>query len=487
MQVSTAINPQPVNSLPQSTKAPCYPMLGLVSTVVGAGLSIGFIPANPGPRGALFLPSLMMVIGLAIAPVAAAIRDPKALLRGEHLLVLAPIYWLLFDLLQGSYSMGTIQRGEVGMAFAAIGVFVSAVWISAFFRAWKAPGAIVRTVSREFSPNIYFALTVAAFVIGILKFAVACDFDPATMFYYVGQMRWAAPWVRDSLGGWDAFLDHMQYFGYLLPALTVVLARRAGWRNWRTVAAFALTLVMAMFLAQDGGRRIIGVTFGTAIVLWILTQPKIRVRHVVIVGVAAACVLAVMQLMLEYRDVGLAALTDDETSAEVYKPDSIRVDDNFYRLCQIINFIPQSHPYVYEKYVVYVLVRPIPRVFWPGKPEDPGFDLAAALGDKNVSYSSSVIGELFMSAGFFGIALGGWLYGRLSSMADQLLTETTTMGGYLVYSAMVMALFAGMRSMVELVLMNYVVLAWTLLSWLYLRFKRRRGRRYSARHEFATR
>jgi hypothetical protein len=62
----------------------------------------------------------------------------------------------------------------------------------------------------------------------------------------------------------------------------------------------------------------------------------------------------------------------------------------------------------------------------------------------------------------------------MSSLASQLLTEATTLGGYLVYSAMAMALFAGMRSMPELVLMNYMVLAWVGLSWFYIQIKRRR-------------
>src|SRR5688572_31517468 len=51
----------------------------------------------------------------------------------------------------------------------------------------------------------------------------------------------------------------------------------------------------------------------------------------------------------------------------------------------------------YHRYVVYVMVRPVPRVFWPEKPVDPGFDLPTALGVEGVSYSYSVIGELYMS------------------------------------------------------------------------------------------
>jgi oligosaccharide repeat unit polymerase len=356
---------------------------------------------------------------------------------------------------------------HIGSAFIGIGIFVTAVWVSACFRPWRVSEIIVRSVSREFTSNTYFVLSFVAFIIGMLRFAIACSFNPIEMFYWVGQNRWAAPWVRGQIGGWDAFLDHLQYFGYLLPALTAIIARRVGWYNVRTVLSSGLTLIMAIFLAQNGGRRIIGVIFGMAIILWILTQKRLRVRHILILGIALGVLLVSLQVMLEYRNVGLGALFQQKEAEAVLIQEHLRVDDNFYRMCQVIQFIPESYPYVYHKYLIYVFVRPIPRVFWPGKPIDPGFDLSSALGDKGVTYSCSVIGELYISAGFFGIALGGFLYGRLSSMVNQLLTQGRTLGAFLIYSAFSMALFSGMRSMLELVLVSYVVLAWVGLSRAY--------------------
>ena len=142
---------------------------------------------------------------------------------------------------------------------------------------------------------------------------------------------------------------------------------------------------------------------------------------------------------------------------------------------QIIQFIPQSHGYVYHKYLVYVMVRPVPRVFWPEKPVDPGFDLPAALGVEGVSFSYSVIGELYMSLGLLGIALGGWFYGRVAAMASGLLQRTTTQGALVIYSIVVMALFSGMRSILELILVSYVVLAWVGLAQLFIKLRRARA------------
>ncbi len=458
-------------------------LLGIMSTGAATIIAVLLVPDNPTTPGALFYCALVMSAGLATAPLTAAIKQPKALLRGESLVALAPIYWLLLDLLQGVYSLDYISADEVRLAFIGIGLFVSTMWIGAIRRPWRIPGIFIRSVSQEFSLNTYFGLALACFFIGMLNFAVACNFNVFEMLHYMAQERWAAPWNRGQLGGWDAFLDHLQYFGYLLPILTVVIARRAGVRSPRTLLCLAMSIVMTLFLAQSGSRRVIGVVVGMALILWILDQRQLRIKHLLLTVLAIAALLLTLQVMLEYRNVGLGALVgqtdttlDSRTEKrQLLENQHLRVDDNFYRLCQLIQLIPQSYPYVYHEYLFYVLVRPVPRVFWPGKPVDPGFDLPTALGIEGVSYSYSVIGELYMSLGLLGIALGGWFYGRVAALASGLLKRSTTQGALVIYSIVVMALFSGMRSILELILVSYVVLAWVGLSQLFIKLRRARA------------
>jgi hypothetical protein len=453
--------------------------LAILSTATATMLSILLIPEDPSTEGALFYPALVMSGGLAAAPVAAALRYPKALLRGESLLSLAPIYWLLLDLLQGVYGMQDINADEVRQAFLGIGIFVVMVWVGVIQRPWRIPQVVISSVSQEFSINTYFALAVACFFIGMLNFAVPCNFNVFEMVHYLGQDRWAAPWGRGQLGGWDAFLDHLQYFGYLLPVLTVVIVRRGGVRNARTIICIAMSIVIALFLAQSGSRRVIGVVGGMALILWVLDQRRLRIKHLLASVVAVMALLVALQFMLEYRSVGLGVLvgkSDTQSGRyekrQILEEQHLRVDDNFYRLCQIIQLIPESYGFVYHRYLIWVIVRPVPRVFWPGKPVDAGFDLPTALGVEGVSYSYSVIGELYMSLGLFGIALGGWFYGRVAAMASGLLARCTTQGALVIYSIVVMALFSGMRSILELILVSYVVLAWVGLSHLFVKLRR---------------
>src|SRR5689334_6787114 len=247
-------------------------MLAIISTIIGTTLAILLIPDDSSTEGALFYPALVMSAGLATAPLVAAVRYPKALLRGEALLALAPIYWLLLDLLQGIYPLDGIAADEIRQAFIGIGLFVVMVWIGALRRPWHTPNVLIRSVSQEFSVSMYFALALACFVLAMLNFAIPCNFNVFEMVHYLGQERWAAPWGRGQLGGWDAFLDHLQYFGYLLPVLTVVIGRRAGLRNPRTIAGVGMSVIVALFLAQSGSRRVIGVVVGMALILWVLDQ-----------------------------------------------------------------------------------------------------------------------------------------------------------------------------------------------------------------------
>src|SRR5688572_28476629 len=458
-------------------------LLAILSTSIGTILAILLVPDNPAREGAVFYSALVMSAGLATAPLTTAFRYPKTLLRGESLVALAPIYWLLLDLLQGVYALDHITAEEVRLAFIGIGLFVLMVWVGAIRRPWKLPSALIRSVSQEFSLNTYFALAIACFLIGMLNFAVACNFNVFEMVHYLGQERWAAPWGRGQLGGWDAFLDHLQYFGYLLPILTVVISRRSGLRSPRTLICIVMSIVITLFLAQSGSRRVIGVVAGMALVLWVLDQRQLRIKHLFTTIFAIVALLVALQIMLEYRNVGLGALVGNADTSlssrrektQILEVQHLRVDDNFYRLCQIIQLIPQTHPFVYHRYLVYVLVRPVPRVFWPEKPVDPGFDLPTALGVEGVSYSYSVIGELYMSLGLLGIAIGGWFYGRVAALASGLLKRATTQGALVIYSIIVMALFSGMRSILELVLVSYVVLAWLGLAQLFVKLRHARS------------
>jgi oligosaccharide repeat unit polymerase len=448
-----------------------FALLGILTAVIGTGCAVVLIPSDPIPRGALFDAAVAMTTGLIVAPIAAAFRCPQSLFRAENLVSLAPIYWLLLDLLQSAYPLEGVSPEHVKTAFLTIGVFTMAMWAGTYSRPWRFPQSILKSASLDISGDTMFRISLAAFVFGMLKFAIPTNFNFFEMFSYIGRGRWAAPWGRGQLGGWDAFQDQLQYFGYLLPAITVVVARSFGWLDIKTLFSAFLSIIMTLFLMQGGGRRIIGMIFGIALIFWVLTQQRLRMRSMILALLSVAFLLVTLQIMLKYRNAGLRVVINGEQSEPVLESDYLHVDDNFLRLSQTIALIPDYYPYLSYRYLVWVLVRPVPRVFWPGKPIDPGFDLPSVLGLKGVSLTSSVIGELYMSAGFLAVIVGGWFFGRLSRMVSQLFSRGCKSSALIIYAIMTMALFVGFRSMLELVLMNYALVAWVGLSLVYDRFK----------------
>ena len=439
--------------------------LGFATTSVALLVALALFPQDPSPRGALTIPALVLTAGILFVPALHAVRRSPRLLLAENLVAVGFVFWLLLDLIQGAYDLRDASDWAIRDAFMAIGVSAAAMWVGVGGRPWPIPRWLAEIATRPMDTKTVGRLIPVCFILGIFNFAYKVNFDLPLMFSYLGENRWSAPWARGQLGGWDAFLDQMQYFGYVLPSLTALLIARRGFTMtaWLSIG---LSGIMLAFLSQGGGRRIIGVTVGAAILVWIQAQSVLKVRRLVIAMFAVIGMLAAMQFMLNIRTSGYTEFALRGESEYDY----LHVDDNFLRLAQVIEIVPAEHPYVNFQQVWFTLVRPVPRVFWPGKPIDAGFDLPSVVGLKGVSLSMSIIGEWYLSFGWLAIIFGGWLHGRLARTLNTLRVEEQFHTNPIVYGLAVMVLVAGMRSMLELVLMSYALVAW----WLANRLTRER-------------
>jgi oligosaccharide repeat unit polymerase len=429
--------------------------IGFAATCVGLLIALSVFPSDPSPAGALMIPALILTAGILLVPISRAIRRSSKLLDAENLIAFGYLFWLLLDLIQGSYDLREAADWAIRDAFIAIGVSAAAMWLGVAGKPWKLPKWLAEIASRPMDTRTVARLVPACFFLGMFNYAFATGFDIPRMFSYLGESRWSAPWGRGQLGGWDAFLDQMQYFGYVLPSLTALLIARRGF-NFGVALSILASGVMLAFLSQGGGRRIIGVTVGAAIIVWIQAQPELKVRRLVIAGAAAVGLLATMQFMLNIRTLGYQEFMFRGESEYDY----LHVDDNYLRLAQVIQLVPAEHPYVEHRQIWFTIVRPVPRVFWPGKPVDPGFDLPSIVGLKGLSLSTSIIGEWYLTYGWITVFLGGWLHGRLARTANTLREVEEYRTNPIVYGLAVMVLVSGMRSMQDLVIMSYALVAW---------------------------
>jgi oligosaccharide repeat unit polymerase len=420
-------------------------LLGTLATLI-------FFPAEPTPAGALFVPALILTGCIIVVPVMRALTGAPTKMNAENFVALGYVFWLLLDLVQGAYNLREASDQAIQLALIAIGLSSAAMWLGVAGRPWRLPRGFVELSTHPLDSKTIGRLVPICFILGMLNYLYAVGFDIPLMFSYLGEQRWAAPWGRAQLGGWGSFIDQMPYFGYVLPSLTALLIVRRGFAI-QTWVAIVLSAIMLAFLSQGGGRRLIGVTCGAAIIVWVQSQPTLNLRKVVAAGAAIVGLLWAMQFMLNIRTVGYQEFMFRGQSDYDY----LHVDDNFLRLAQIIQLVPAQHDYVYFQQLIFTAVRPVPRVFWPGKPVDPGFDLPSEVGMKGVSLSSSILGEWYLTYGWIAVILGAYLHGRLARSVN-VLNESNA--NPILFALAVMVLVSGMRSMQDLVIMSYALVAW---------------------------
>lgn len=400
------------------------------------------------------MPGTVLAVSIIFVPAMRVITTSKTMMNADNFVAIGYVGWLLLDLIQGAYDLGDASNDALRLALVAVGVSASAMWAGAIGRPWGLPQWLVSVAKNPLDPRAVERLVPICFLLGMFNYMYSVQFNIVKMFSYLGNTRWDVPWGRAQLGGWGSFIDQTPYFGYVLPSLTALLIVRHGFR-FQTLMSIAASMVMLLFLAQGGGRRIILVTVGAALIVWIQALPGMKIRKFLTVGAASIALVWTMQFMLTVREVGY-----EEFLYTGQQSDYLHVDDNFLRLAQIIQLVPSRRDYVYSQQVIFTLVRPVPRVFWPGKPINPGFDLPSELGMKGLSLSSSIIGEWYLSWGWAAVVFGGWFHGRLAGTASTLRDLGIATRNPIVYALAVMVLVAGLRSMQDLVIMSYALVAW---------------------------
>jgi hypothetical protein len=459
MDLSSASNSQQRNS------ENLYSLLGALTVLGGLVAAIAFTPDDPQPNGAMFWPALYLALGLLALPVLRARASLNIALQGEHVLMLALVYWLLLDMLQSAYPLYGVTYDNVVTAIIAVGTMAIGIWIGSMGKGWQPPQWVKSTARLSIDDSRLFLAAWITFLLGMFHFALSSGFDLSVMIDGLGSVRFAAPWDRGEIGDWRAFSEHLTYFGYVLPSLTVVLAHRRGWLQPRVIVSVTLSIIMVLFLMQSNGRRVIGVVIGAALINWMLMQKRLRPKLVIGSVIVMTVLLIVMQQIVQYRKIGLEGWLRGDAPRETFS--HLHVDDDFLRLSQTTALFPEVTPYVGLQPLMYVLVRPIPRVFWAEKPVDPGYNLSTLVnlrGSGGTSLSHSIVGELYAMYGLLAVFLGGLFLGRLARMWNRVLDIPSGNGKTLIYGMGLMILFVSIRSMQDFVVMSYGLLGWLVVA-----------------------
>lgn len=394
----------------------------------------------------------------------------RVVLRADVLICTSFIYWTLLDLIQERYTLNNMEMGDVRYAFVLIALFCIFVQLAARYK-FDLPRIVNNAAKVDVKSNHLLGILVACVLIGLFYFWHSSYYDINYMVNALTRPRFMAPWARSQSGGLSSFIFHLKYFGYIAPALTSIIIVKEKKFNLKVIIALTLTIFFCFFEFQNGARRIIGFLVGSGVVTYLVAKrDMLNIKHMIALGTLTLALIILMDMQLQFRTEGYENMFE---RYELEELETVRVDDNFYRIAQIIQFVPSTHPYSGLQYLVWAFGRPIPRYFWESKPISPGFNIAELAGEIDVSLSMTVVGEAYASYGWMMVALMGIFYGLLSGTFNQILESKLNTIGFALYATGLLALIAGIRSIADMIVFSYAFLVILLLYKVLIEPRRR--------------
>ena len=250
---------------------------------------------------------------------------------------------------------------------------------------------------------------------------------------------------------------------------------------WITVIPIVLWSLVSALL---GGRSNIIVLWATLYLMYLLTGQGTNWARKFLLSLAMG--VAALLVLVAVRDVRVLGPTLDQAGQVALASLPSSIADLVFAVVRefreaeifavLVAITPEVIPFLYGRSYVEVLFQPIPRVLWASKPVPAGFMVGQVLRGVNVGTPSTVMGELYLNFGVFGIVPGMLLFGLLCAMVDHWLKDNRDSPAVvLVFSF----LFASLPQIVTRSFMGVVtqLLLFLLPTLVFLWYVTRRSRR----------
>jgi hypothetical protein len=323
----------------------------------------------------------------------------------------------------------------------------------------------------DVSPASFFFLFILATLLGYLHIFLAVNFD---LFEALRQMllpRFSQSWARGRYGDIYALLYEMGALIYLIPPIAGLMYARS--KDYNAIQKTVVTVVLIFTLYYgfaSGTRNILATYVITFLGAYFLNKSELRLSHVLYRGVPIFVLLMLgMSYMLHFREGGLGKYSfDDERAVS-----SLYIDRNMVVISRLTQLFPNLYGFLGFEIPFQILVHPIPRVLWPGKPEGLSVSVEEILGadSASVTFASTFIGESYISGGFAAILVAGLLLGAGAELWNRLGRKVNSPFSQLLYASGFLCAAITMRGLSWLSVMALPTLA----LWIYGRLWRKRS------------
>lgn len=388
-------------------------------------------------------------MGLSLtAAVAIEVRRSRSNVMRADLVCMVALYYLLFlEFLFPQPNLDVIARNyeiEVAIHVALWSWMAMAVGrhcVSSRVKRWRA-------IDLYLPSSSIMLLFWGCFVIGYFHMLMAVDFNPLEMVRYFIAPRFSAPWQRGRFGDASALLYELGATIYLVPPLAGIVLGRRHLHSRMRLAAVLLGLLLTLFYGfTSGTRSIIGAYVITFMVAYYYASDRSPRRLIALAIVGASIMVASTIYSLEFRQIGLSAYLAQGTPSD--RPQqAFFVDYNLYTISQLITVFPRRVPFLGWEVPSWVLVRVVPRVLWPGKPDGVSISPETYLDVAGeTTLSATFIGEGYMCAGVWGAIVTGFALGGLATWWTRKTFSTRSDFGILLYGSGFFAIVITMRSL----------------------------------------
>jgi oligosaccharide repeat unit polymerase len=300
---------------------------------------------------------------------------------------------------------------------------------------------------RQLKNKQLFTLLVLAAFLGFLWMLLAVNFNLFDLIKAMMRARFSQPWARGRLGGITALLSELELFLLIVPALFgIILTRQKTFpKGW----LFISTLVFSLTLFQGfcSGTRSIFVMYVASFMAGYLLNLQRNTFTNTAVPIGAAVVLLYFGTynMLQFRTIGLTAYLAGYR--EGFLSDTFFVDYNLKSLGQVIAAMPEQHGFLGWEVFYWALVRPIPRILFPFKPEGLSVSIEQIVGAEGWTVATTYIGESYMAGGWIMIFLVSLGIGIFTAWWNRISVQTHSAYSMLLYASGFAAAAITMRSL----------------------------------------
>lgn len=362
------------------------------------------------------------------------------LMSCHSMVMLAPVWFLYLEAVFPGGDCWLLPANQVILALSS-GVFF--LMIFNLLYCVRPPASVIsfheknflKSVNPSFLPTVGIILTLVTFLVILARYG--WDWEETKRVYLAGRAAGSGLIKRGGVGGWEVFLQPLQFMSASVPTIAALSwvrfgsEHRAGVGVRIGVTVCALLLIFVMFLG--GSRGNMAVYLAGPASIWILFGGNAvgRLPHIAISLLMFIGLIGIWEYQKQKRAnllKGVSSFSDiaEQTTFDVRQTHR---DNNLYLLTLHHMYMPSLFPFkgYYEFYLF--LVNPIPRAIWPNKPKGiqesrRAFQFAtgpAAMGPIKVgtaSLSYSIVGDGYRMHHYFGIALYAALFGFLASFWD---------------------------------------------------------------------